>query len=470
MVKPISLGVILGNRDFFPDHLVDEARRDITALFQTLGIESIMLPPDAPKLGSVETYEHARACADLFDARRASIDGILVVLPNFGDEKGIAEAVKLSGLRVPILVQAYPDQGSALSVEQRRDAFCGKISVCNNLRQYGYDFSITSAHTSHPLSDSFRADLLRFCAVCRVVKGLSRLRVGAIGARPNGFNTVRYSEKLLQAAGISVCTADLSELLGQAARLADDDPQVNCKLNEIRTYAPSQTVPSAALAKMARLGTALDAWMETNAVQATAIECWSSLQANFGVNACTLMSMLSEHLMPSACEVDVTGAITMAALQLASGTPAALADWNNNYEDDPDRCVFFHCVNWPRSFSPGMSIATAPILGTTLGEHNTFGALEGRAPAMPITYARLTTDDRRGLIAAYTGQGELTADPLDTFGQRAVVHVPGLPRLLAFICKNGFEHHVALTQGSVADILLEAFSTYLHWETYQHPD
>jgi L-fucose isomerase-like protein len=468
MPKPMCLGVILGNRDFFPDHLVSQARRDVLALFHELQIEAVLLAEDETKLGSVETHAHARACAELFTARRSSIDGILVILPNFGDEKGVADAIKLSGLQVPILVQAYPDDPAELNVEMRRDAFCGKISVCNNLQQYGYDYSITSLHTSHPLSDSFRQDLLRFLAVCRVVNGLRSARLGAIGARPNGFNTVRYSEKLLQAAGISVCTADLSELLGAAGRLADGDPQVAAKLDELKAYTRTAGTPGEALVKMAKLGAAIESWMEVNAVQATALQCWNSLQANYGINACTLMSMLSERMMPSACEVDIAGAVSMYALQLASGSPAALADWNNNYHDDPDRCVFFHCGNWARSFTPGMAVATAPILGTTLGEENTYGALEGRAQAGPMTYARVSTDDRRGLIKAYTGEGELTADPLDTFGQRAVAYTPGMQRLLAYICKHGFEHHVALTMGRVADALSEAFTTYLHWETYAH--
>ncbi len=210
------LGVIFGNRDFFPDHLVKEARRDILSLFKEMDNEAVTLGEQETKFGSVETYEHAKACAELFKAHRERIDGILVVLPNFGDEKGVADTVKLSGLQVPILVQAYPDDLGAFNVERRRDAFCGKVSVCNNLRQYGYDFSLTSLHTSHPASDAFRKDLQKFVGVCRVVKGLRSVRLGAIGARPGAFNTVRYSEKILQASGITVTTVDMSEILGDA--------------------------------------------------------------------------------------------------------------------------------------------------------------------------------------------------------------------------------------------------------------
>ncbi len=463
-----TLGVIFGNRDFFPDQLISEARKDILALFKEMAIDGVMLEEHDTKLGSVETYVHAKACAELFKANRERIDGILVVLPNFGDEKGVADTIKLSGLSVPILVQAYPDDLGSFNIERRRDSFCGKLSVCNNLRQYGYDFSLTSLHTVKPLSDSFKKDLAKFIGVCRVVKGLRSARLGAIGARPGAFNTVRYSEKILQAAGITVTTVDLSEILGDAARLRDDSPRVKNKLEEIDAYARHDTVPSTALVRMAKLGVVISDWMQANDLQATALQCWNSLQKNYGVNACTLMSMMSNQLMPSACETDITGVASMYALQLASNSPSALVDWNNNYADDPDRCVFFHCGNWAKSFIPDIEIKTADILGTTLGNENTYGAMAGRASAGLMTFARISTDDTAGIIRAYTGEGEVTNDPLDTFGSRAVVHVPGLQKLLAYLCKNGFEHHVAFTMSHVSSILSEAFSTYMKWDVYTH--
>ena len=463
-----TLGVIVGNRDFFPDRLISEGREDILALFRSMDIEPVMLEAAETKLGSVETYAHAKACADLFRRNANRIEGLLVTLPNFGDEKGVADTVKLSGLNVPILVQAYPDDLDRLSVERRRDSFCGKISVCNNLRQYGFAFTLTEQHTIHPSSDSFKTDLERFIGVCKVVNGLRNARLGAVGARPAAFNTVRYSEKLLQHSGMSVTTVDFSEILGLAGRLADNDTRVQARLREITGYARANSVPPQSLVRMAKLGIVLDDWMQENELQASALQCWNSLQRNYGINACTLMSMMSQRLLPSACEVDITGAVSMYALQLASNTPAALDDWNNNYGDDPNKCVFFHCGNWASSFLPNVEISNAPILGTTLGVENTYGTVVGRTPAGPVTFARITTDDVNGMIRTYVGEGNFTDDPLDTFGSRAVVEVPDLQRLLKYICKNGFEHHVAMTAGHVAEVLAEAFETYLGWGVYRH--
>ena len=463
-----SLGVIYGNRDFFPDVLVSEARADIARLFSKLGVSALQLSESDSKLGGVETYAEARKCADLFKKHREQIDGVLVVLPNFGDEKAVADTLKLAALGVPVLIQGYPDDPESLSPDRRRDAFCGKISVCNNLAQAGIRFSLTGKHVSHPLSDSFEKDLRKFLGVCRVVNGVRGVRLGAVGARPGAFNTVRYSEKLLERHNVSVTTVDLSEILSVAGKLTDDAVEVKNRLAEIRAYAPAPNVPGEKLLRMAKLGVALSRWMEANALDATAIQCWTSLQQNYGCNVCTLMSMMSEKFMPSACEVDVTGVLTMYAMQLASGTPAALADWNNNYADDENKCVLFHCGNWAKCFLPDINISNAPILGSTLGVENTYGALDGRTTAGPLTFGRITTVDAEGAIRAYVGEGELTSDELKTFGNRAVAFVPGLQRLMRHVCQKGFEHHVVMTQSKSAAILAEAFGNYFGWEVYQH--
>lgn len=466
--KTPTLGVIIGNRDFFPDQLVAEARKDIARIFRERRITPIWVSSEDSKLGGIETHADARKCAALFKQHRDEIDGVLVCLPNFGDEKGVADTLKLSKLNVPILIQGYPDELNQLSPARRRDSFCGKVSVCNNLVQAGIKFSLTNKHVCLPASESFAQDLDKFLGVCRVVNGVRGVRLGAVGARPGAFNTVRYSEKILERHGISVTTVDLSEILGKAGKLTEKDAAVKAKLASVKRYAPAPGVPNDRMVQMAKLGVVLSDWMEANAIDATAIQCWTSVQQNFGCNVCTLMSMMSEKFMPSACEVDVTGVLTMYAMQLAAGSPAALVDWNNNYADDEDKCVLFHCGNWAKSFLPDIKIANAPILGSTLGVENTYGALDGRTPASPLTYGRITTADADGCIRAYVGEGELTNDELNTFGNRTVAHVPQLQKLLRYVCQQGFEHHVVMTQSKSAAILAEALGNYLGWDIYQH--
>jgi L-fucose isomerase-like protein len=468
MANATCLGVIIGNRDFFPDVLISEARRDLVKLFDELKIEPVWLSVTDSKLGAVETWADAQKCGELLGLNRGRIEGILVSLPNFGDEKGIADSIRLAETNVPVLVHACPDDLDQFGLDRRRDAYCGKISVCNNLRQYRIKYSLTRDHTVAILNERFKEDLTRFIQTCKVVRGLSRVRIGAVGARPNAFNTTRFSEKLFEAAGITVNTIDLSEVFGNAARISSDDARVRQRIEQIRLYADSSQAPDEAIVKMAKFALVVDDWMKSLSITATAIQCWSSLQKNFGVNVCTIMSMMSEQMLPSACEVDIAGVVGMYALQLASGTPSALVDWNNNYGNDPEKCVFFHCGNWAKDFLPDIRIATAPILGTTLGEENTFGALEGRTGPGPVTFGRVSTDDLTGKIAAYVGEGEFTADPLNTFGTRAVVHVERLPALMHLICQNGFEHHAAMNRSHTAGAVAEALSRYLGWTTYHH--
>ena len=464
-----TLGVIVGNRGFFPSELCEEGRKSVLKVLQEEGLGAIVLSPEDTPYGSVETYEQAKKCAALFKAHEQEIDGILVTLPNFGDERGIANSIRLSGLDVPVLVHAFPDSLDRMTASGRRDSFCGKMSACNNLTQYGIPYTLTTLHTVDPRSESFRRDLRRFGATCRVVNGLRGARFGQVGARPAAFTTVRYSEKLLEQWGISVETIDLSEIFGRARKLADDAPQVVGKLAEIKDYLSTKAVPDEALAKIAKFGVVLDEFIEEHELVGTAIQCWTSMEEFYGVVPCTLMSMLSNKLIPSACETDITGLVGMYAMVLASGRPSAILDWNNNYADDPNKAVVFHCSNIPQDLFGGEAVMDfQQIIAGTVGRENTYGTLAGRMKPTKITYCRVSTDDSMGTMRAYLGEAELTDDPVETFGGYGVIHVPGLQRLLHFICENGFEHHVAANPGQVADALNEAFGKYLGWDVYYH--
>jgi L-fucose isomerase-like protein len=462
----MTFGMIVGNRGFFPDHLAKSGREEMIAAIRKAGHDVVTVGPEETKYGAIETRPEAARCADLFRANRDRIDGVIVTLPNFGDERAIADCLRMADLSVPVLVQATPDTPGRMTIRDRRDSFCGKMSACNNLKQYGIPYSLTTQHTETPDSDLFAKDLGWFAAVCRVVRGLRRLRIGAIGARPAAFNTVRYSEKLLERAGISVEPIDLSEILGRINRMKDTEAQP--KLDAIKKYVSTDSVPADALMKMAKLGTVIDTWMEQTGVAISAIQCWTSLEEYFGVVPCTVMSMMSENLMSSACEVDICGVIGMHALQLASSTPSALLDWNNNYGDDPDKAVCFHCSNLPKHFFKQVKMDFQAIIAGTVGIENTYGTCVGLVKASPMSFARFSTNDVAGRIEGYVGQGEFTDDPLDTFGGAGVVKINNLQKLLRYICENGFEHHVAANMSTVAGAVQEATSRYLNWTVSYH--
>jgi L-fucose isomerase-like protein len=467
-MKKITFGVIVGNRGFFPDALAKEGRKNILDVLRKNGFNTIALPMQETKYGAVETFADAKKCADLFKQKSEQIDGIIVTLPNFGDEKGVAEAIKRSDLNVPILIHAEPDTEGKMSIVNRRDSFCGKISVCNNLRQAGIPYTLTSSHTIEVKSPQFKMDLDDFASVCRIVKGLENVRFGAIGARTGAFNTVRYSEKILELSGITVETIDLSEILGKVERLADNDRGAKRKLNAIKNYIPVKSIPDRELLKMAKFGYVVDRWVKETELNGTAIQCWTALEEFFGIVPCTLMSMMSESLVPSACEVDITGLLAMYILQLAGGTPSALLDWNNNYGDDPDKCVLFHCSNLPKSFFKNSKMDYQEIIAGSVGKDNTYGTVVGRISPGAATFCRTTTDDAAGVISAYVGEGEFTNDKLETFGGYGVMKIEDLQFLMQYICNMGFEHHVAVNRTEKANAIAEALDNYMGWEVYRH--
>jgi L-fucose isomerase-like protein len=466
--KKMTMGVIIGNRGFFPDHLAKSGRDEMMQALAKAGMDCVVLGPKESKHGAVETHEEAKQCAALFQKNRERIDGVIVSLPNFGDERAIADTLRLAGLGVPVLVQATPDDARKMTIAFRRDSFCGKMSACNNLRQYGIPYSLTHLHTVSPDSEEFQKDLAWFAAVCRVVKGFRNLRVGSIGARPAAFNTVRYSEKILEANGITIETVDLSEILGRIGRLKDSHAGVQGKLGEIRKYVTTAGVPEPALIKMAKLGYVIDDWMKSTDVKITAVQCWTAMEEYLGVVPCTIMSMMSNNLLPAACEVDICGTLSMHALALASETPSALLDWNNNYGDDPNKAVCFHCSNLPKHFVQDVRMDFQEIIAGTVGKDNTFGTVVGRVKAGAMSFARFSTDDTAGVMRGYVGEGAFTSDPLNTFGGVGVVEIPRLQQLLHYICENGFEHHVAANLSTTAGAVHEAAVRYLGWQMYWH--
>ncbi len=468
MAKQMTMGLIIGNRGFFPDHLAKSGRDEMIDVLKKAGMKAVVLGPEDSKYGAVETRQEAKKCAELFKANKESIDGVIVSLPNFGDERAVAETLRMAGLNVPVLIQATPDSAGKMTIQFRRDSFCGKMSVCNNLTQYGIPYSLTTLHTEAPDSDQFQKDLDWFAKVYRVTNGLRKARIGAIGARPAAFNTVRYSEKLLEQYGICVETVDLSEILGRIARLKDTDDLVQKKLKAIQDYVATQGVPQESLLRIAKLASVTETWMKETDVVISAVQCWTAIEEYYGVVPCTMMSMMSDQLMPSACEVDVCGVVGMYALQLASGTPSALLDWNNNYGDDPNKAVCFHCSNLPKHFFSDFRMDYQEIIAGSVGKLNTYGTVVGRVKASPMSFARVSTNDQLGIISTYVGEGQFTNDSLETFGGAGVVEIPKMQDLLRYICENGFEHHVAANLSSVASPLAEAFGKYLGWDVYWH--
>ncbi|MGC8976200.1 MAG: L-fucose/L-arabinose isomerase family protein [Candidatus Ratteibacteria bacterium] len=466
-MEKIGIGLIIGNRRFFPDHLCKEARENLLNILKER-FEVITLSENDTKFGSVETYQDAKKCADLFFKNKDKIDGIIVSLPNFGDEKGVADTIKISGLSVPVLIHAFPDDIDKMDVKNRRDSFCGKISVCNVLYQYGIKFTLTENHVENIESQEFKRDIEKFEKICRILKGIKNLKLGAIGTRPDAFKTVRYSEKILEKNGISVDIIDLSEIFARISKIKDNDEKVKDEIEKFKNYIEIKGVPENSLIKFAKLKIVIEEWIKNNDIKGIGFQCWTSIEENFGIVPCAVLSYLTNSLVPSACEVDITGTLSMYILQIASGSPSAIVDLNNNYKDEKDKVVLFHCSNFPVSILKKSKISYQEIIAETFGKENSYGSVIGNIKKSPFTFLRLSTDDNLGVIKGYLGEGEITDDKIDTFGGVGVAKINNLQKLLKFICENGFEHHTVINLSKIKDAVLEALLKYRDWSIYLH--
>lgn len=464
MNNKLNFALYFGNRGFFPSSLIASARQELTTAVESLGYAALCMGEGESRYGAVETAEEGRAYERFLKAHAGQYDGVILCLPNFGDENGAIAALNSCG--VPVLVQAYPDEAGKMDFANRRDAFCGKLSVMDVFYQNRLPFTAFAPHVAHPDSERFRENLEDFAAICRVVRGMKRMTVGAIGARTTAFKTVRFDEVAMQKAGITVESLDLSDLFMRFDSTDAASARVKEKTLALSAYSDFSKVPNEKKAVLARLGVALDDVIREYSMDCLALRCWIELEQKLGVAPCVLLSMLNEQGISSACELDVCNAVSMHALALASGNRSACMDWNNNYGDDPDKCILFHCGPVPQSLMAAGSghITEQPMFKKTYGGGCGWGCNEGRLGAYPITYSSAKTEN--GRLSLYIGEGEITSDPIEQeyFGCCGVARVPGLQGKLLGIGKNGFRHHVSFTNGLCQAALTEAFTTYLGYD------
>jgi L-fucose isomerase-like protein len=458
-----TFALFIGNRGFFPASLLEGARQEMAQVLKDFGHEVLLLEAGATRHGAVETVREGQVYANFLRQNAGKYDGVIVCLPNFGDETGAVAALKDAGL--PILIQAYPDELEKLAPEQRRDAFCGKFSIMDVFCQYGLPFTALKPHTVHPTSPRFAANVNYFDRLCRVVKGMKSMVVGAIGARTTAFKTVRIDELALQRHGITMETVDLSDVFARMAELSATDPRLLAKAEKLRRYTCWNGVPAAALETLAKLGVVLDALVEEFGMQALAIRCWVEMQKQLHISPCVLLSEMNDRGVVAACEVDVGNAVTMYGLSLASGEVAACLDWNNNYSDEDDKCILFHCGPVPQSMMASRGqITDHAILANAVGQGYGYGCNVGRIAPTPFTFGSLLTE--AGKLKFYLGQGRFTADPIpeNFFGCAGVAEIPNLQDALQTIGGLGHRHHVSVTPGHVAAPAREAFVKYLGFE------
>jgi len=458
-----TFALFFGNRGFFPASLIASAREELTRELNALGHEVLILDTEATRYGAVETPQEGEVYASFLRANRGKFGGVIVCLPNFGDETGAVAALQESG--VPVWIQAYPDEYDKMSPALRRDSFCGKISIMDVFRQYGVKFTALKPHTVKPGSLRFKANVDEFDRICQIVGGVKGMVVGAIGARTTPFKTVRIDEVALQRHGVTVETFDLSDIFLRMKVIKPEESAYVEKAKRLRDASYWQDVPGHAFDNLVRLSVTLDKLAEEARLDAMAIRCWTEMQLQMGISPCLVMGLLNEIGLATACEVDLGNAVAMRALHLASYGPVGLLDWNNNYGEEDDKCILFHCGSMPPSLMEGQGrIADHVILANAVGQGNGFGCNVGRIKPMDFTFSSLMTDE--GRVKLYLGEGRFTSDPIpdNFFGVGGVAEIRNLQDVLLYIGNNGHRHHVSITPGQVQSPLREALGNYLNFD------
>jgi L-fucose isomerase-like protein len=458
-----TFALFFGNRGFFPASLIAQARQELPRVLKEWGHDVLMLADDATRYGAVETPGEGEKYANFLRENRGEFGGVILCLPNFGDETGAVAALQDAG--VPVLIQAYPDDLDKMAPEVRRDAFCGKISIMDVFCQYGVKFTALKPHVVVPSSDRFRANVEHFDRVCRVVSGMKSMVVGAIGARTTAFKTVRIDEVALQRHGITVETLDLSGVFARMNGVKSSDETYREKAETLKRYTSWEGVPEVPFDNIVRLGVVLDAIIDEYGMDAIALRCWIELQEQLGISACVLLGELNDRGVPAACEVDVGNAVAMYALHLASGGPATCLDWNNNYGEEDDKCILFHCGPVPRSLMTDRGqIADHAILANEVGQGCGYGCHVGRIAPTDFTFGSMLTE--AGKLRFYLGQGRFTEDeiPAEFFGCAGVAEIDELQEVLLHVGRNGYRHHVSATRGPVQAPVCEALEHYLGFE------
>lgn len=461
-MRKITFALYFGNRGFMPESLAIAAREEVSKAVTDAGFDFIMMDENATRYGSVETREEGRIYAKWLKDNEGKYDGVILSMPNFSDENGAIAALEECGK--PILIQAYPDEIGKMDFNHRRDSYCGKFSIEDVFHQYGVKYTVMEPHVVHPSSKTFNQNLMDFAAICRVVNGMKKFTIGCIGARTTAFKTVRFDEITLQKYGITVESFDLSDLFSRVQKLDDNASVVLDKKKHISEYTNCSLVPDNRMVTLAKVSVVIDQYIEEYRLDALTLRCWEEMQDVLGIAPCVLLSELNDRGIVASCEIDLCSAINMYSMQLASEQPTTCLDWNNNYGEDQDKVILFHCGPVPQKLMVEKGLVTDHKMFAKTKPGCGWGSNEGRIKTFPMTYSNCKTED--GKLTFYVEEGEFTEDIIEDgyFGCAGVAQIPNLQKQLIQMGRNGFRHHTAVGVGHMKSVLYEAFNYYLDYD------
>lgn len=452
--KP-KIGFVPASRGFFNQNLAAKARAETIKSMKAAGITPVLPSKDMTPRGLVESFDDARKAAILF--RHAPVDGVIIGAVNFGNEIPAAVAAIDGAAGLPIMLFGCTEEGKLTRGSDRRDALCGALSIATALRQRQAKYTFPKIANCSPADPAFIEELKDFAAVCRAVSGVRGSVYGQIGTRPAEFETCAFDEmSLLRKFGIRTVPTPLSEVFERAKGI-ENKGKITRTVKSIKSMFDTNGVPDISIERMARLEIVLKEIIEENKLNGLALQCWTSMQEDYGISACAVMARINQMLgIPAACEVDIHGTLSMHMLSLAAGGPAVLMDWNNRHYKLKNVFSAWHCGVFPPALCGGKCklAANAIMTGVMGSPDRVYGVLDGALDTGPVTMTRLTEtpDGEWKLLVA---EGESVQAPGEPPGGNGWVRIADLDRLYRALLRD-FPHHGALAMGHSGRLLATA--------------
>jgi len=419
------------------------------------GVAPVVPDEKLTSRGLVQSFEDAAKTSALF--RSEGVAGVVIGAVNFGNELPAAVTAVEGAPGAPILLFGCTEEGELTYNGARRDSLCGTLSIATALRQRLAKYSFPQVANCPPDDPALIAEFKKFASVCKTVSGVRGSVYGQIGPRPAEFETCAFDElSLLRKFGIRTVPIPLSEVFGLATSL--DKPEAVAEtVASLKKLYDVEGISQAILERLARLDIVLCDLIDTHGFAAMALQCWNSIQLDYGVSACSIMARINQlKNIPVACEVDIIGALSMQMLALASGNTPILMDWNNRHFKEKDVFSAWHCGVIPAGICEGAcklrpNKIQADIQGSA---EKVTGVLDGTLKRGPVTMARVTETPEGGWKLLIV-EGEAEPHAGTPPGGNAWVRVSDFDKLYRALLRD-FPHHGALVHGHVGAILADA--------------
>ncbi len=480
-IPEVKLGIVAVSRDCFPITLSERRRKAVVAAFKAKGYdiyESPVIIEGGIDANVMEAYE---------DIQKSGINALVVFLGNFGPEgPETLIAQKFGG---PVMYVAAAEENIAVLSSDRGDAYCGMLNASYNLKLSGINAYIPE----YPVGTAEQcADMIEeFIPIARTLLALKDLKIITFGPRPFDFLACNAPIAPLFKLGVNIQENSELDLLA-AYKAHANDPRIPAKVKEMEDELGEGNKMPGILPRLAQYELTLLDWVEANKgaakYVAMANKCWPAFQTEFGFVPCYVNSRLTAMGIPTACEVDIYGALSEFIGTCVTGESVTLLDINNSVPADMYKASIegkypyrhnetfmgFHCGNTPMCRLTKGTMKYQLIMKRSLEPDKepdiTRGTLEGDIVPGPITFYRLQAN-KDSVLQAYVAQGEILPVATESFGGIGVFAIPEMDRFYRHVLiGGGYPHHGAVAFGHHGKALFSIFKMLgVDWVGYNQP-